>query len=122
MANRNGEKGKRWERDLRNGFRGASLPTEQTRDTGTFDEGDLAVHSGNREQIFVVEAKDATLNVAGFLNEAAVEAEHYFRARPYLTEEVIPVVAWKRRGKGFKDGVIMLTIADFIRLVGGKNV
>lgn len=105
-----------WERTLRDGFRASDLDTEHHRDTGTKDEGDLIVRVGKYH--FVCEAKNATLNVTGFLNEAEVEAEHYAQSRPYVpAERIFPFVEWKRRGKTFDGGVVMLTQETWLRIL-----
>ena len=45
---RNRGAGKRWEKEILDGGRGAGIDTERTRDTGTKDEGDLVLRIGGR--------------------------------------------------------------------------
>lgn len=112
---RNRGAGKRWQREIRDGGRAAGFDTEETRDTGTRDEGDHVIRDGGR--YYVVEAKNATLNVTGFIAEAELEAKHFGEHRGLDPEIVHPVVFWKRRGKGFLDGAAILTIREYLRLV-----
>ena len=121
MANRNAEKGKRWERSLARGFRESGLDTERLRLTGTLDEGDLSIRVGHRH--FICEAKDTKLNVTGFLNEAEVEAVNYAKTRGLPEEWVFPFVTWKRRGSSFKGGAVILDMDTWLRILdalGGK--
>lgn len=113
----NRRRGKNWERTLRDGYRKAGHDTEHHKDTGTRDQGDLAIRTkGGRH--FVVEAKDKALNVTGFLAEAKVERVNYIEARPYLKQEdVFGIVEWKRRGMTFDGGVILMDKAEFLRLL-----
>ena len=116
MSARNRRAGKEWERQLKNGYRASGHDTEHHRDTGTKDEGDLILRVGNYH--FVCEAKNAALNVTGFLSEASVEAEHYAASRTYVDpENVFPFVDWKRKGKTFDGGVVMLEREVWLRIL-----
>lgn len=117
MPNANQRRGRDWERKLRDGFRAEGFDTEHFRDTGMKDEGDLLVRSSGGH-MFVVEAKDAKLNVTGFLGEAEIECQHFAESRPYIADDKIHgVVAWKRRGKTFKGGVVMMDMATFMSIL-----
>ena len=118
MPNANQRRGRDWERKLRDGFREEGFDTEHFRDTGMKDEGDLLVRSSSNGHMFVIEAKNAKLNVTGFLEEARVERKHFSESRPYLADDAVHgVVAWKRRGKTFKGGVVMMDMDTFMRIL-----
>lgn len=111
---RNRGAGKRWEKEILDGGRAEGIDTERTRDTGTKDEGDLALRLGGR--FHVIEAKNAKLEPTAFLAEAELEGKHFAEHRNLPTEVVHPVVFVKRRGKGFLDGLALLTIREYLRL------
>ncbi len=112
---RNRTAGKSWERAIEVGGREHGVDTERTRDSGIKDQGDAAMRI--RGHYLVIEAKNATLNVTGFLREAEVEAKHFAEKRHISPDLVHPVVFWKRRGFGkFEDGVAMMTIGEYLRL------
>lgn len=109
-------RGKRFESDLRDDLRAEGLDVEKTPDTGTFDEGDLMVrHAGHR---YVVEAKNvASIDLAGFVGEALVEADHYVEHRPGLgRDEVTGLAVIKRRGKGTLDSYVVTTLREFFKI------
>lgn len=113
---RNRSAGKRWEAEVRDGGRQAyGLDIERTRDTGTNDEGDLVIREGGH--YFVIEAKNAKLEPTGFLAEAEVEAKNYAKRRGLPSEIVHPAVFVKRRQKGLKDGLVLLTVNEYVRLI-----
>lgn len=99
-----------------NGVRAAGFDYERTRDTGTKDEGDGVIRSGGK--FYVVEAKNAKLSPTEFLNEAHLEAKHFAEHRLLDQDKVHPVVFVKRRGKKFEEGLALLTIGEYLRLVG----
>lgn len=111
---RNRGAGKRWEKEILDGGRAFGIDTERTRDTGTKDEGDLVLRVGGR--FHVIEAKNAKLEPTPFLAEAEIEAQHFAEHRSLPVESVHPVVFVKRRGKGFLDGLALVTIRDYVRL------
>ncbi len=109
--------GKKWEADSREGFRANGLDTEHHRDTGTKDQGDLAIRVGKYH--FVAEVKNAKLNVTDFLRQATEEARNYAEARSsYLDpDRVFCFVNWKRRGMSFMGGVVMLDMETWLRIL-----
>lgn len=112
---RNRTAGKSWERDIMQGARTWGVDYERTRDTGTKDEGDGVIRQGGH--YIVVEAKNAKLEPTGFIRESEVEAEHFAEHRNLPRDLVHPVVFVKRRGKGFLDGMALMTIGEYLRLV-----
>ena len=115
---RNRGAGKRWEKEILDGARAQGFDTERTRDTGMKDEGDHVIRHGGH--YFVIEAKNAKLEPTPFLREAATEAAHFAENRKLAEDVVHPVVFVKRRGFGFLDAIAMMTVRDFLTLIGGK--
>lgn len=95
--------------------REAGFDTERTRDTGTKDEGDHVIRHGGR--YFVIEAKNAKLAPTDFLRQADIEAKHFAEHRGLGQDKVHPVAFVKRRGMGTLDGLALLTIREYLRLI-----
>lgn len=111
MANPNGRKGSAWEMALVNGLRDHGFDVERLRLSGTKDEGDIAVRDGHH---IVIEAKnEQRINLPGYLRELAEEKVNYTKARRLDPEAVEGVVIVKARGKNWKQGYVVQTVADY---------
>lgn len=114
---RNRAAGKDWERTIEVEARLLGFDADRTRDTGTKDQGDLAIRAGS--QFVIVEAKNtAKLEAGPFVEEALLEAKHFAELRGLPAERVHPVVFVKRRGKGgMAEAFALTTIEEYLRLV-----
>ncbi|MGL5825579.1 MAG: hypothetical protein ACRCYU_12325 [Nocardioides sp.] len=113
---RNRSAGKAWERAIEQGARELGFDADRTRDTGTFDQGDLAIRVGG--QFVIVEAKNAAFQPGPFVEEALVEAKHFAELRNLPADRVHPVVFVKRRGVGgIERAFALTTIGEYLRLV-----
>lgn len=111
----NKAKGARWQTELREGLRNQGLDVERLVLTGKEDEGDLVVRLEGEERV-VIEAKDAVMDVATFVREAQVEANHYAEHRGIHRAEVKGVAVVKRRGKNWREAYVLTTLADYFGL------
>lgn len=118
MANNpraNRQRGARWEIDLMKGLRSIGFDAERLRLAGKDDEGDVVVRHGGR--YIVIEAKNAKLNPTDFLRQASVQALNFTKHRELDPTKVHPVVFVKRARTGFGQGLALLTIEEYMRLV-----
>lgn len=119
---RNRAKGKEWERDLREGLRGADQDVEALKLHGTTDEGDMLVRlelppTYNR---VVVEAKNAArLSLAAWVAEAMTEADHYTTHRGLRRDKVMAVVIAKRPRLNWRKAFVVTTVEEFFHLDKG---
>lgn len=119
---RNRSAGKEWESRILTRLRNDGWDVERTRDTGAEDEGDLVVRLADGTRI-VIEAKAGALHPGPFLNEAAVERDHYAKHRNLPVEQAFGVVTAKRKNCKFEKSFTIIETAEFWRLVerlGGK--
>lgn len=117
---RNRQKGARWQSELREGFRNNALDAEGLVLHGREDEGDVVVRTAGSRLVvpdfLVVEAKDATMDVATFVREAVTEADNYARHRKLDRCRVTGVAVVKRRGKNWRESYVMTTLAEYMKL------
>lgn len=111
-AARNRRKGARWEADLRDGLRSKGFDVERLKLTGKEDEGDLVIRVAS--EFIVIEAKDAALNVTDFVRQALLEAEHFAAHRSLDKSRVKGVAVVKRRGKGWREALVLTTLAEYL--------
>lgn len=116
----NRRKGARWEKDLRDGLRNSAYDTEGLKLHGKDDEGDLVVRpAGSRLMVpdfIVIEAKDAAMSVTDFINQAVLEADNFARHRDLDRDRVTGVAVVKRRGKNWREAVVLTTLAEYMKL------
>lgn len=115
----NRRKGARWETDLRDGCRNSALDTERLRLNGKDDEGDLVIRPGRRlhvPEFLVIEAKDAAMNVSSFISQATLEADNFARHRDLDRDTVTGIAVVKRRGKNWREAVVLTTLAEYLKL------
>jgi hypothetical protein len=115
----NRRKGALWERDLRVGLRNSAHDTEGLKLAGKEDEGDLVVRTGPRLYVpdfLIIEAKDAKMDVNGFVTEAITEADNYARHRDLDRSRVTGIAVVKRRGKNWREAYVITTLAEYMKL------
>lgn len=107
--------GATWELTLLRFFRDTlGLRTEHIRKTGKHDQGDHAVEDDDTDTIFIVEAKnEKSIDLAGYVRQASVEADNYARARGVARDRLVPVVVVKRRNHSVLDAYVVLRVRDF---------
>ena len=117
---RNRRAGARWETDLVTGFRSLGLDTERLRLSGKQDEGDLVVRGGPG-RVYVFEAKNTQTwtysKLLDYAKQARVEASNY-AARRNLTPLPHHAAVMKVHGKGWQDGMVLLSMREYLRLMG----
>ena len=112
----NRQRGKSWERDIETYARDLGLDADRTRDTGTLDQGDIAIRTGG--SVVVVEAKNTAKFTPGpFGEEALREARQFAERRGWDEGRILPVVFVKRRQKGTSQGFALTTIEAYLDLV-----
>ena len=107
MTNANKNKGSQWERDVAAYLREHGFPMADRRyGAGVqYDKGDLV---GVPD--FALECKNQrTIDLAGFLDEAIVEAKH---ARARFGAAII-----KRRQRSAKDAYVVMSLEQFVELI-----
>ena len=113
--------GKRYETELLGYLREFGHDVERLRLTGKEDEGDLlfrpywqtarVTHGPGR---YVIEAKRTkSLDLAGWVKEAQVEAEHYAKHRDLLTPPGFLVVH-KARNKSLGQSYVTTTLEEWL--------
>lgn len=116
----NRRKGARWEKDLRDGLRNSAYDTEGLKLHGKDDEGDLVVRpAGSRlavPQFLIIEAKDAAMNIPEFIRQAVLEADNFAVHRDLDRDLVTGIAVVKRRGKNWRDAVVLTTLAEYMKL------
>lgn len=111
----NKRRGAQWEIDIVKALRDEGYDAERLHLNGAEDEGDVIVRRGGR--YVTVEAKNASLKPTEFLRQAELEAGHFARHRGLDEELVHPVVFVKRARQGVGEGLALLTINEYLRLV-----
>lgn len=114
-------KGAQWEIDLVKGLREAGFDAERLHLNGKDDEGDIVVRHGGR--YFTIEAKATkALNASTFIEEVTVESLNFTKHRDLPPATAHPVVFWKRARRPFQQGLAILTIEEYLRLVKCASV
>lgn len=117
---RNRNKGARWEVEVAKGFQDLGLRIDRTRNSGALDQGDQAIIEGC--DTYIGESKNhARYEPQAWMREAIVEAENYADKRGISRDLVHPFVAMKVRGKGFLGGLVLITPAEYARLIKAAN-
>ena len=96
-------------------LRGLGYDAERLRLAGKDDEGDLVIRHGGR--YWVIETKNAKLEPTEFINQSTVEALNFTKHRDLDPTLVHPVVFVKRRQRGFAQGLALITIEEYLRLL-----
>jgi len=119
MSSYNKAKGSKFETDIENYGNEMGLRCRRLPRAGSKDIGDAAIEL-NTNIALVIEAKNVkTPDMAGWLQEAAVESVNY--EAKYGTP-AIPVVVQKARGKGIGDARVTMKFDEFINLLKWNNL
>lgn len=114
-ARRSKAKGASWEVELLNGFRKEGFTVERLTKTGKDDEGDLVLT--DEWGRVVIEAKaEAKIDLPAYIREAEREADNYVKHRGLDRQEATAVAIVKARGKSWKEGYVVLSVAEFFDL------
>lgn len=115
MGNANGKKGAEFERLIADHFRdNVDDRIDRRVKTGSKDRGDLANLRHRGERIVVEVKRVARLDLAGWVDEAAIEAGN--------DDAAIGVVIHKRRGKGAPGAqYVAMTVDDLVWLLTGNT-
>jgi hypothetical protein len=120
MSNTSAARGSAWERALLKHLRDKGYDVERLRLAGKEDEGDLSIRIGDER--YIIEAKAvARLNLAGWVEEAEVEANNFAKHRPNLTTVPTGAVVLKRRGHSTGKAYVVLEFDTYLRLISGLN-
>ena len=96
MSNPSKRKGSKWETDLRTYALDLGYDITRLSTNGTKDIGDLALRAIGKH--YVIEAKAArSLDLAGWVTEAAIEADNYATLNRLDRALVVPLIVAKRR-------------------------
>lgn len=114
-------KGSRFEREVLDYLRDRGYDAERLRLTGKEDEGDLLIRRdvpGLAVSRFVLEAKNVKrMSLAGWVQEAEVEAANYADHRGLHSADVHWAVVHKKHGKGVAKSYVTLPLDEFLRLL-----
>lgn len=113
MSSKARAKGTRWESDIVRFLNEhiVQLHAERLVQTGSSDQGDIVVGP------FVLQAKDqAAYNLSGSVDDGHNQLLHYQRVHPGEDAKYSAAVI-KRRRRGTAEGYVVLTLADFARLL-----
>lgn len=114
-------KGSRYEREVLDYLREQGYDAERLRLSGKEDEGDLLIRRdvpGIVTSRFVLEAKNVKrMNLAGWVQEAEVEALNYADHRGLNYDDVHWAVVHKKHGKGVAKSYVTLPLDEFLRLL-----
>lgn len=96
MSNPSKRKGTKWETDIREYALDLGLDITRLSTNGASDIGDLALRTIGKH--YVIEAKAArSIDLAGWVTEAAIEADNYATLNRLDRSLVVPLVIAKRR-------------------------
>lgn len=96
MSNPSKRKGSKWETDIREYALDLGLDITRLTTNGSSDIGDLALRTIGKH--YVIEAKAArSIDLAGWVTEAAIEADNYATLNRLDRSLVVPLVIAKRR-------------------------
>jgi len=109
----NKARGAKAEIDVENFFRGKYYDAQRLPKRGVNDEGDVMVSLRNRpRESLVIEVKDwATINLAGWWDEAVREAKKWMKARPGATGW--PILVIKRRQRNISQAWVVMSLETF---------
>ena len=111
-------KGSRFEREVLDYLRERGYDAERLRLTGKEDEGDILIRVGPYGTRFVLEAKNVKrMSLAGWTQEAEVEALNYADHRGINYDDVHWAVVHKKHGKGVAKSYVTLPLDEFLRLL-----
>jgi len=118
-------KGSRFEREVLDYLRESGYDAERLRLTGKEDEGDLLIRLDHppvlpkpRPKRVVLEAKNVKrMSLAGWVQEAEVEALNYADHRGLDYDDVHWAVVHKKHGKGVAKSYVTLPLDEFLRLL-----
>ena len=101
-------------------LRELGFDSERLRLSGKQDEGDIAFrHKG---QFHVHEYKNVATwsysKLGDYLRQANEEAENFAARRFIDPARIHHAVVLKTHGKGWKEGVVMMPISEYLRLIG----
>lgn len=120
MTAANKAKGSQWERDLLAYLRNEGYDAERLRLAGKDDEGDLVLKMGGLP--FIIEAKnEKSINLAGYVREAEVEARNYSRARKQGVPGANFAAIVKARGKGTGEAYVVVPLHEWLRHIDMTN-
>lgn len=113
--NRSKARGTAFETALVNYFRSKGWVADRLRQTGTEDEGDLAVHIPGDTLPVVIEAKaERQMNLSAYIAQAEKEAQAYAKHRDIpTTPEWLAIV--KRPNKPIGQSYVVITLDEYIR-------
>lgn len=113
--NRSKAKGSLYETALVNYFRSKGWIADRLRQTGTEDEGDLAIRIPGDLIPVVVEAKaERQMNLSSYIAQAEKEAQAYARHRElHVIPEWLAIV--KRPNKPIGQSYVVITLDEYIR-------
>lgn len=96
MSNPSKRKGSKWETDIREYALDLGMDITRLSTNGSSDIGDLALRTIGKH--YVIEAKAArSIDLAGWVTEAAIEADNYATLNRLDRSLVVPLVIAKRR-------------------------
>lgn len=114
-------KGSRFENEAMKWLREQGYDVERLRLTGKEDEGDLLIRRdvpGLKVTRIVLEAKNVKrMSLAGWVQEAEVEALNYADHRGLDYDDVHWAVVHKKHGKGVAKSYVTLPLDEFLRLL-----
>lgn len=109
-------RGKGYESDIRDWFRGLGYDAERLVLAGSKDEGDVVVRGAFMGRHLILECKAPGagngIDLSGWTREAQVEATNYSNARDIGRDKVFPAVLIKARGKSLSDSYLVLRLGD----------
>ena len=115
-ARANKRKGAQWQTDIRNVLRDGKYDVEILELSGKEDEGDLVVRMGDGQYIIIEAKNEQRIDISGYLNEAATEADNFAKHRPAVDrEKVQPIAVVKARGKSVMDAYVIVRMRDFFK-------
>lgn len=112
-------KGTRFETDVMKYLRERGYDVERLRLTSHEDEGDLCVRAPfTKIGRLILEAKNVKrMSLAGWVQEAEVEALNYADHRGLDYDDVHWAVVHKKHGKGVAKSYVTLPLDEFLRLL-----
>ena len=117
---RNRAAGKRWEADCLSGLRAEGFDSERPRTAGALDEGDLVVrHNGAMHVFELKNTKTWSYRIIlDYIRQAKVEAENFGKRR---NRETRYAALLKVHGKGFHDGLVVMPVSEYLKLLKGDQ-
>lgn len=124
MSSASKRKGDEWERTLVSYLRTNGLDADRLRQTGTEDEGDIAVRMfPGVNSILVIEAKaENRIDLPGYLRELDVEKGHYIKHRSMDASRVDGVVVIKRRMASAGQAYVVTTVDNYFKIGSPSGV